>query len=68
MICGVCRAPLTFVLGKGWRHPNGELVVQREVRCHEPPVGRRCAGADCKRCKGSGRIMIDDHLSQPVSA
>lgn len=68
MNCRVCRAPLTFVPGKGWLHPDGRLYVQREVRCHDLKVGRMCAGDHCRRCSGSGRILIDDHCAQPVPA
>lgn len=67
-ICSVCHERLQYVPGKGYLHANGKAYAEREVACADHFVGRRCGGDDCKRCGGSGRIMVDDHCVQPVPA
>lgn len=68
MKCNVCGQRLLFIAGKGYLHQNGKAYVEKEVPCHDPRVGRRCVGDHCKRCSGTGKIMIDDHCVQPVRA
>lgn len=68
MRCRVCGQLLTFFVGKGYLHHDGKAYVEKEVPCENRLVGRRCAGDDCKRCRGTGRILIDDHCVQPVPA
>jgi RecJ-like exonuclease len=68
MKCRVCGATLSFYIGKGYLHPNGKAYVEKEVPCENRLVGRWCVGDDCKRCGGTGRMMIDDHCVQPMPA
>lgn len=69
MRCRICREPLAFITGTGYLHSsNHKAYIEKEVACHNPRVGRTCPGDEsCRRCRGSGKIMVDDHCVQPVN-
>lgn len=66
--CLWCREPLTFTVATGWVHADGNLYKQREIACNgrSPWSWRRCQGPTCRRCNGTGRILVDDHCAMPV--
>lgn len=68
--CGWCRARLFYVIGYGYSHTDraGGAYVQKSVPCHNPSAGRQCVGDACRRCGGSGQILVDDHCAMPVPA
>lgn len=62
MKCATCGEVLSFERGKGYLHPNGKLVIQKLVACEHGG-----AGLGCGLCGGSGRLLVDDHIAQPIS-
>ena len=62
-VCHWCKESLTFVIGKGWVHPEGGLYAMRCPDCGwtgAPYPSPR----ECPRCGGNN--MRDDHCAMPV--
>jgi DnaJ-class molecular chaperone len=66
MICQRCREPLRFEAGRGWLHPNGQLVITKSALCSKCQGSSYQGEDDCPRCGGTGFVQVDDHCAQPI--
>jgi hypothetical protein len=75
-VCHWCREALTFVPGRGWLHPAGNLYLSHVeerpcLRCGRRDAdGKGPKGKGCAYCqyRGTVSVTVDDHCALPVPA